>query len=298
MQKILLYYKFAPISDPEAIKLWQKTLCERLNLQGRILISRHGINGTVGGELADLKAYVKETKTYPAFKETTFKWSDGSREHFPKLSVKVRDEIVTFGAADELQVNAQGVVGGGKHLKPEQLHKLVAERGQDVVFFDGRNAHEASIGKFKNAVVPDTRTTRDFLDELAGDKYNDIKDKPVVTYCTGGVRCEILTTLMKKRGFKDVYQLDGGIVKYGETYGDGGLWEGSLYVFDGRKKVDFSDHAAQIGACIHCQAKTSNHENCAIKSCNKLVLICETCKSENEVCSDDCKIQLSTQAAN
>jgi UPF0176 protein len=282
MEKIILYYRFMPLHDPEAVRLWQKTLCEKLNLKGRILISKHGINGTVGGDIKDVKAYVKETKAY--FKGMAFKWSDGSREDFPRLSVKVRDEIVTFGAADELQVDAHGVVGGGQHLKPEQVHKLVEQRGGDVVFFDGRNAYEAAVGKFKDAVVPDTRNTRDFLDELASDKYADIKDKPVVTYCTGGIRCEVLSSLMKNRGFQEVYQIDGGIVKYGETYGDDGLWEGELYVFDKRMGVKFSDKAKDIGRCIHCQGATSNYENCANKACNDLVLICEGCADE-QYCS-------------
>jgi UPF0176 protein len=281
MQKIILYYKFTPITDPEAIRLWQRTLCEKLNLQGRIIISKHGINGTLGGNIENLKTYVKETKQFTGFKGTTFKWSEGSREDFPKLSVKVRDEIVTFGVVDELKVDDHGVVGGGKHLKPEDVHKLVEERGEDVIFFDGRNAYEAKVGKFKNAVVPETRTTKDFLDELTGDKYNDIKDKPVVTYCTGGVRCEILSSLMKNRGFKEVYQMDGGIVKYGEKYGDDGLWEGSLYVFDKRMGVKFSGKAKDIGDCVHCKAQTSNYENCANQACNDLVLICEQCKTQN-----------------
>lgn len=285
MQKILLYYKFMPLADPEAVKLWQKTLCESLNLKGRILLSKHGINGTVGGDIEDLKAYAKATKSY--FKGITFKWSDGTRDHFPKLSVKVRSEIVTFGAPDELKVDENGVVGGGKHLKPEQIHKLVEDR-QDVVFFDGRNAYEAAVGKFKGAVVPQTRTTRDFLDELGSDKYKDIKDKPVVTYCTGGIRCEVLSALMKNRGFKEVYQIDGGIVKYGEKYGDKGLWEGSLYVFDDRMGVKFSDKAKDIGICVHCGSNTSNYENCAVKSCNNLVLICEKCKTTHDTCSDAC----------
>lgn len=259
---------------------WQRALCQKLNLQGRIIISQHGINGTLGGDITDLKTYVKETKLFTAFKRTAFKWSDGAREDFPKLSVKVRDEIVTFGAAGELKVDAHGVVGGGKHLTPEAVHKLVAEKGKEVVFFDGRNAYEAKVGKFKDAVVPDARTAKDFLKELEGDKYADIKDKPVVTYCTGGIRCEVLSALMKNRGFKEVYQLDGGIVKYGETYHDQGLWEGSLYVFDGRMGVKFSDEAADIGECVHCGGKTSNYENCANKACNELILVCENCTQQ------------------
>ncbi len=278
VQKIILYYKFQPIADPEAVRLWQRALCEKLSLKGRILISPHGINGTVGGELADVKTYAKESKVY--FKDMQFKWSDGERDHFPKLQVKVRDEIVSFGVADELKVDEHGVVGGGKHLKPEQVNKLVAEKGDEVIFFDGRNAYEAKVGKFKNAIVPDTRTSKDFVRELESGKYDAIKDKPVVTYCTGGIRCEILSSLMKNRGFTDVYQMDGGVVKYGEKYGDDALWEGSLYIFDDRMGMEFSDHAKKIGECIHCQCKTSNYENCAFKSCNDLVLICETCKQD------------------
>lgn len=284
MQKILLYYKFTPLSDPEAVKLWQKALCTRLNLQGRILISPQGLNGTVGGEMDDLKAYIKETKTYPAFKDVVFKWSDGAREDFPRLSVKTRRELVGFqNSEDEFTVDETGVVGGGKHLKPKQVHELVEKYGDDVVFFDGRNEHEAKIGKFKNAVVPNTNTSRDFIAELESDKYDDIKDKKVVTYCTGGIRCEVISSMMKKRGFTDVYQIDGGIVKYGESYGDDGLWEGSLRVFDNRMTVNFSDHTATIGECTHCGGKTSNFENCAHMECNDLVLICEDCKTNPDL---------------
>lgn len=284
MQKVLLYYKFAPVTDPEAVRLWQKALCEKLNLKGRILIAEHGINGTIGGEMKDLKAYAKETKTYTAFKDIIFKWSEGGRDDFPKLAVKVRPEIVTFGAADAIKVDHKGIIGGGKHLKPRQVHKLVAERGEDVVFFDGRNAYEAAVGKFKNAVVPNIRHTRDFAKELEDPKYDVIKDKPVVTYCTGGIRCEVLSVLMKQRGFQEVYQLDGGIQKYGEEFADDGLWEGSLYVFDSRMGTKFSDKAKDIGSCSHCHEKTSNYENCANKACNELVLICESCTPSCEHC--------------
>ncbi|MEA8970588.1 hypothetical protein QRY35_09085, partial [Campylobacter jejuni] len=138
--------------------LWQRALCEKLGLRGRIIVSKHGINGTVGGEIDAVKQYTKETRQYPGFKGMEFKWSEGGAEDFPRLSVKARDEIVAFGAPDELQVDENGVVGGGVHLKPEEVNKLVEERGDEVVFFDGRNAFEAKIGEFKNAIVPDVRT--------------------------------------------------------------------------------------------------------------------------------------------
>ena len=154
LQKIILYYGFTPIADPEAMKLWQKTLCETLGLKGRILISKHGINGTLGGDMSALKKYVRQSKEYPGFRGIDFKWSDGTGNDFPRLSVKARKEIVAFGAPDELKVDEAGVVNGGIHLRPEEVNQLVAERGDDVVFFDGRNAFEAKIGKFKNAIVP------------------------------------------------------------------------------------------------------------------------------------------------
>lgn len=283
MQKIILYYAFIPIKDPAAVRLWQHTLAEGLNLKGRILIAGHGINGTLGGEVKDLKAYVKQTKAYPALQDMVFKWSNGRRDDFPKLSVKVRPEIVTFGVPDRIKVNQHGIIGGGRRLKPHQLHRLIAERGDDVVLFDGRSAHEAAIGRFKHAVVPAVQHTRDFVRELQQPKYAALKTKPVVTYCTGGIRCEVLSLLMHQAGFEEVYQLDGGIVKYGEAFGDDGLWEGALYVFDGRISTKFSDRAQDTGACLHCRAKTSNYENCTYQACNKLVLVCKNCTKSGKI---------------
>ena len=202
LAKVILYYGFAPVADPDAVRLWQTTLCESLGLKGRILLSPHGINGTLGGDMDSLKKYVKQTKQYPGFKKIDFKWSDGTGEDFPRLSVKVRDELVSFGVADEIQVDAKGVIDGGEHLTPEEVHKLIEERGDEVVFFDGRNSYEAKVGKFKNAVVPEVKTTKDFIGEIESGKFDHLKTKPIVTYCTGGIRCEILSSVMKKRGFE------------------------------------------------------------------------------------------------
>jgi len=286
VQKILLYYKFTPLADPEAVRLWQRILCEHLNLRGRILLSHHGMNGTVGGDMTDLKKYIKAVRSYPGFKDIDFKWSDGGREDFPRLSVKVRDEIVSFEAGDELQVDENGIIGGGTHLKPQQVHELVEERGDEVVFFDGRNAHEAAVGRFRDAIVADTRTSKDFIRELDSGKYDWLKDKPVVTYCTGGVRCEILSVLMKNRGFSEVYQIDGGIAKYGETFGDDGLWEGALYVFDQRMTQRFSSVPQDIGECSFCDNPTSNYENCRDSICNRLALVCSDCLPQHQTCAD------------
>ncbi len=275
--KIVLFYRFTPLADPDAIRLWQHTLAASNGLTGRILVSEHGINGVVGGDVAAVKKYVRGTREYAPFKETDFKWSDGTGDDFPRLSVKVRPEIVTFGAPGELTVDADGVVDGGVHLSPEQLHELVDSRGDEVVFFDGRNAFEAEIGRFRGAVVPDVATTRDFVGELDSGRYDHLKDKPVVTYCTGGVRCEVLSALMRHRGFEEVYQLDGGIVRYGDTYGDDGLWEGSLYVFDGRMNVEFSDHTTVLGRCTLCDAPTSRYRNHPDVNGRAQTLVCADC---------------------
>src|SRR3989344_1133892 len=284
MEKIILYYKFVPISDPVTVMHWQRELCERHNLKGRIIISRDGINGTLGGSIDSLKAYIIFMNLHPLFKKIMYKWSEGRADDFPRLSIKVRREVVTFLTPKEIRVDQNGVVGGGKRLKPQQVHELVAKRGDDVVFMDGRNAYEAEVGKFKNEVVPNTRTTRDFVKELESPKMQKLKDKPVVTYCTGGIRCEVLTSLMKKRGFKEVYQMDGGIAKYGEKFKDDGLWEGKLYVFDKRMTVSFSDKAKDIGRCSLCNKKTSKFINCADKSCNDLILACINCSKKNSYC--------------
>lgn len=289
----MLFYGFTPLADPEAVRLWQRALCEKLNLKGRIIISVDGINATVGGELTAIKAYLKTTRQYKGFADIDVKYSEGSADDFPRLSVKVRDEIVSFGAPGELKTNEGGVVGGGSRLAPAGLHALVeakAARGEEVVFFDGRNRFEAQIGKFKNAVVPDVATTRDFIEELDSGKYDALKNKPVVTYCTGGIRCEVLSSLMVNRGFTDVYQLDGGIVRYGEAFQDGGLWEGSLYVFDKRMHIEFSEHAKTIGRCVRCETPTSKFENCSNPTCRNLQLFCATCaqEPENLTCPQGC----------
>jgi len=288
--KIVLFYKFTPLADPEAIRLWQRALCERLGLTGRIIVSRHGINGTVGGSMTNIKKYVRGTKEFAPFKEIDFKWSEGDGDEFPRLEIRVRDEIVSFGVPEEIVVDTGGIVGGGVHLKPIEVDKLVAERGDEVVFFDGRSAHEARIGRFKNAVVTDVVTTPDFVGELESGKYDHLKQRPVVTYCTGGIRCEVLSLLMKNRGFKEVYQIEGGIVRYGEEFGDDSLWEGSLYVFDKRMKMNFSDHTKILGTCDFCSAKTDQFFDCSNLSCRYLFLSCANCaNSTTRILCPNCR---------
>lgn len=282
MQKIILYYKFVPIKDPEMTMRWQRELCSRLGLRGRILISPHGINGTLGGEIENLRLYRRAMSDTNEFKNIKYKWSTGGKEHFPKLKVKVKPEIVAFDAADEIVVSENGIENGGKHIKPEALHKLIAEKGDEVIFYDGRNMYEAQIGRFKNTLIPNTTTSRDFKKDIEEGEISKYKDKPIVTYCTGGIRCEILSAMMKNRGYSEVYQMDGGIVKYGEKFGDDGLWEGKLFVFDDRMQMGFSEKAKDIAECESCGVKTSHQVN-STNVRRKLHVLCENCAKTSEI---------------
>lgn len=280
MEKIILYYKFVPVPDPESVKFWQRNLCERLNLKGRIIVSEAGINGTIGGDMEDVKEYVKEMNLHPLFKKIAYKWSEGERDHFPRLSVKVRKELVTLAPDEEFDV-----FNSTKGLSPKQWHEYI-ENNPDVLILDARNNYESDIGAFKgkNVVKPNIdsfREIKETLKELP-------KDKPVLTYCTGDIRCEYLSAYMNHKGFDEVYHLDGGIVKYGQQFGDKGHWEGKCFVFDDRMNIGFSEESKDLGSCTNCKEDTSRHINCANKQCNKLILMCGDC-NKMTVCGVDCK---------
>lgn len=284
--KVISYYRFTPLADPEAVRLWQRELCHRHGVKGRIIVAPQGINATVGGEVSQVKRYVKATREHPALSEIDVTWTDGTGDDFPRLSVRTRPELVTFGAVDAVQVDADGVAGTGTHLTPEEVHQLVAERGDDVVFLDGRNAWEAEVGHFDGAVVTSARTTADFLAELGSGALDALRDRPVVTYCTGGIRCEVLSSLMIDHGFSEVYQVAGGILRYGQQYGDDGLWRGAVRVFDDREVITFSDHAEMVGRCVRCAAPSSRHADCSVPQCKGRSLLCGGCTRDDARCAD------------
>ena len=280
-----MYYLFVPIADPETIKLWQKELCTRLNLKGRIIVADHGINGTLGGEEKDVKQYVKTMKEHPLFKKIQYKWSDGEGNDFPRLSVKVRPELITLAPDEEFDV-----FNSSTGLSPEKWHEYL-QSNEEVILLDARNNYESEIGVFKakNLVTPDIKAFKQIKKEL-----NKLpKDKPILTYCTGDVRCEYLSAYMKHKGFQEVYHLDGGIVKYGQQFKDEGFWDGKCFVFDQRMSVGFSDDSQDIADCLYCKSKTSHYINCANKKCNKLILVCEKCNLEQDTCSKQCTKLLS-----
>jgi UPF0176 protein len=277
--KVLLFYKFVPLEDPETAMLWQKALCEKLNLTGRVILAKQGINGTLGGTLDECKAYVKTMKKHSKFKDTQYKWSEGTGSDFPKLSVKVREELVTLAPGEEFDV-----FNKSKGLSPQQWHDYLTQN-PDVTLLDARNVYESEIGAFKagskNLIAPKINAFREIKDHL-----DDIdKEKPVLTYCTGDVRCEYLSAYMKDKGFKEVYHLEGGIVKYGQQFGEDGFWDGKCFTFDDRMKLDFAHGKGKdIAKCRACGAKTSEQINCEVAECNELQVICPKCQDKGFKC--------------
>jgi UPF0176 protein len=276
--KVLLYYLFTPVPDPETVMHWQRELCERLGLRGRIIVADHGINGTVGGDLRACKKYVRAMNAHPRFAGIEFKWSEGTGSDFPRLSVKVRPELVTLAPEESFDVFDSGV-----GLRPREWDSLLRERS-DLVILDARNDYDHEIGRFDGAVTPPIRAFK----EIKGVLAEMDRSTPVATYCTGDVRCEYLSAYMRHLGFEEVYHLDGGIVKYGETFRDEGLWRGSCYVFDERTRVAFSSDSLDVGQCRVCDNATSEQQNCANPSCHAKVVVCASCQEQHPVGAATC----------
>ena len=263
---VLLYYKYVRVADPADLMNAQRTLCQSLGLRGRILIGTEGINGTVAGTEAATAAYRAALRERPEFSDVVFKISHAQTQPFPKLEIKVRREIVTLGAGDALDPNQDTA----PHLPPAEWKRMIEE--EDVVLFDVRNRYESEVGRFKNAITPPIENFRDLPAILP--QYSDLKDKTVLMYCTGGIRCEKASALFRRAGFKNVFQLEGGIVSYGEQVGDA-HWEGDCFVFDERMTVPVgtTEPKPPIGRCEHTGQRTRNVVNCLHDPCHKLIIV-------------------------
>lgn len=284
--RILLYYLYTPLTAPQALAKAQQELCGKLNLTGRIIIAEEGINGTVGGSWDETAKYMEHMQAIPQFASMVFKESPGGPEHFPRLSVKVKREIAHLG----LDPQKVTVHDGGTHLPPEQFHELLENRPKDLVVIDCRNDYESVIGTFEGAIKPDTKNFREFpayVDAHA----QQLQDKQVAMFCTGGVRCERATAYLKQKGIKNVFQLEGGIAKYAEAYPDG-HFRGKLYVFDDRIAVPITEDV--LTTCSLCATSCDDYTNCANPHCNKQFIVCPACvKTYKHTCSDQCKNYLS-----
>jgi UPF0176 protein len=279
---ILLFYKYIDIANPEAIRSWQRELCTELGLTGRVILAQEGINATLGGTNENCKKYIEIMDKHPLFGNIDWKLADGDATAFPKLKISVKEEIVRLGV-DPKKVTVKDT---GIHLSPEEVHKLL-DTNKDLIVLDTRNDYEFQVGRFTNAIIPPINTFREFP-EYIDQNLEKFKDKEVLMYCTGGVRCERATAYLNVQGVaKKVYQINGGIQRYIEKYPDG-HFRGSNYVFDNRVTVRINNDI--LGSCSLCAQPWDQYINCINVLCNKHVLVCPPCKDEyNTTCGSVCK---------
>ncbi len=267
---VILFYKYVEIADADIFARSQRALCESLGLKGRVLIASEGINGTLAGTAEDVDRYIAALRADPRFSDIEIKRSSGDAGTFPKLVVKVRREIVTLGA---------GAIPPDRenHLSPAEWKNLM-EQNRDVVLLDIRNRFESAAGKFENAVTCDIEHFRELPEYV--DRLQDLKNKTVLMYCTGGIRCEKASTLFKRKGFENVFQLHGGIAAYQEQFGNE-HWQGECFVFDQRMTVRVEEGLVQIGRCAHTGRESSRFVNCLHDPCHKLYILSEEAEAGN-----------------
>jgi UPF0176 protein len=280
----LLYYCYSRIEDAEQFASNHLQFCKSLNLVGRIIVADEGLNGTVSGTAESCKIYMDTLHADPRFSKIDFKIDDVEEPSFIKMHCRYKAEIVHSGLRDPGIINPEKKTG--IHLEPAEFVKMKDD--QDVVIVDVRSNYEHSIGRFKNAVTFDIENFRDFpamINELA-----QYKDKKIVTYCTGGIKCEKASALLLHEGFENVYQLHGGIIKYGKEAG-GEDFEGKCYVFDNRVAVDVNTvNPVVISTCRNCGAQTTKMINCANPECNEHFTQCDACGEKLDgACSEICQ---------
>ena len=318
--KNILFYKYVDIENPEKLRQEQFKLASSLNLLGTILVAKEGINGCLSGNEKDLKEYKKALAKNKKFSDIKFKEGIAKNHTFRKLYVRLRNEIVSSKFNVDLK-------NKGKYIEPKEL-KILLDNNEKVILLDARNNYEYDIGRFKNAIHLNLDTFREFpekIKELQGnnkksyntDKNNDkiknlnnnknkldkisnkinyefLKNKKIITYCTGGVRCEKASALLKENGFDNVYQLHGGILTYGKECGNA-HWEGKCFVFDTRGAIDIDPNSQSepITQCVLCHLPNSDIHNCALTTCDRFFTACRDCFNVLKgCCSKRCRGEL------
>ncbi len=275
---IILFYKFTDIADPEGFAAGQREFCEKEGLLGKILVAREGINGSFSGSREQIEGYKMFLTAIPGFSDITFKEESASAHPFKKLIIRVKKEIIRM--EQDLDMSRRG-----KYITPEELIALY-ESGEDFIVLDTRNRYESEVGRFRNAVTPDIDSFREFPEALQ--KLSDKKNRKIVTYCTGGIRCEKATAYMISRGFTDVYQLKDGIINFCQQYPNT-FWEGKCFVFDERLVSDIEAEGEIISRCIACGESSDRYQNCRNPLCDDLVILCGRCSEElGGCCSREC----------
>ena len=299
---IILFYNYVRIEDPTTLMHEQRALCEKLGLKGRVIVAHEGVNVTLEGASDAIETYCAALLADPRFADTHIKRSAGTGKAFQKLSVKVRNEIVTLGLSAKKDINPRETTG--KYVSADEFHTWLVEKEKgmvkpedDFVIVDMRNDYEHASGHFKGSVLPPIHNFRDLPKILP--TLEHLKNNKIVAVCTGGVRCEKASGLLVKNGFKNVYQLSGGIVTYMEKYENESSsaatstpaknFLGSLYVFDDRVTMAFADAKSGqrplIGKCELCDNASEKYMNCANNDCHRHFIVCEKCATDGLVCS-------------
>jgi len=282
----LSFYQYANIGNPELLRNHLFLKWDSLQVLGRIYVAHEGINAQLSlpaDNFEDFKCFLDGINFLENVRLNIAVEHDA--KSFLKLKVKVRDKIV----ADGLNDTTFDVTNKGIHVDAETFNQLIED--PDTVLVDMRNHYESEIGHFKNALTPDVDTFRDSLDIIEADLQHHKEDKKLVMYCTGGIRCEKASAYYKHKGFKNVFQLEGGIIEYArqvETNNLENKFKGKNFVFDHRRSERISQDI--ISNCHQCGTPCDTHENCANEACHLLFIQCAKCSKEMDTCcSTECQ---------
>ncbi|WP_298784011.1 rhodanese-related sulfurtransferase [uncultured Marinococcus sp.] len=271
--RVLLYYNYTYVEDPETFAAEHLAFCKEVGLKGRIIVAEEGINGTVSGTVEQTEAYMQELTGDERFKDTEFKVDYAEGHAFKKMHVRPRSELVSLYLEDDINPNEQT----GEHLSPKEFYEAL--QSDETIVLDARNDYEYDLGHFRGAIRPDINAFRE-LPDWVRENREQLEGKKILTYCTGGIRCEKFSGFLKEEGFDDVAQLHGGIVSYGkDPEVKGELWDGKCYVFDQRISVPINQVEHRVIGRDHFDGKPcERYVNCADPDCNNQII----CSEENE----------------
>ena len=280
------FYTYAHIGNTTIFRNHLFIHWNEMDVLGRIYVAHEGINAQLSVPAENFSVFKAHLDSISFLENVRLNIAiEQDNLSFLNLKVKVRKKIV----ADGLEDNSFDVTNKGIHVGAEQFNELIED--PDTVLVDMRNHYESEIGHFKNAITPDVDTFRDSLDIIEKDLADHKKDKKLVMYCTGGIRCEKASAYYKHKGFEQVYQLEGGIIEYTRQVEQKKLenkFRGKNFVFDHRRGERISDDI--IANCHQCGAPCDDHVNCANEACHLLFIQCKSCAEKmNNCCSDACK---------
>ena len=281
---ILAYYLFTPIEDPHLEVAKHHAFLKERDVRCRIYISEQGINGQMSASAEASAAYQQWLKSDLRFSPVIFKTHFFETHVFPRCTVKYKKQLVAIDVPVDISLQ-------GERVSPQRWKEMLENRDAHTLLIDTRNEYEWVIGHFEGAELPPLEAFREFPKYARELKEKcDPKETTIMMCCTGGIRCEIYSALMKQEGFEKVYQLDGGIINYGLNMGSD-KWQGKLFVFDDRLAVPLSQESESvvISHCAYCNVPSDVYYNCAHVDCNALFLSCPACaETFKGCCCEEC----------